>query len=110
MGAVKRRALDADAVQRRLDDGVLLGVNRPAQLVMGAALQVLASAAHPVAVVEPGGRAVVARGEDALVLDEDCSNLISQAGGALGDYCGDLHEVLVESWTMNSETHLCFLA
>ena len=97
MGAVESRALDADAVQRRLDDGVLLGMHRPAQLVMGAALHVLASAAYPVAVVQAGGRAVVARGEDALVLDEDCSHLISQAGGALGDYGGDLHEVLVEA-------------
>jgi hypothetical protein len=38
---------------------------------MGAALHVLASAAYFIAVDQADGRAVVARGEDAPVLDKD---------------------------------------
>jgi hypothetical protein len=60
VSAVKGGSLDADAVQRRLNDGVLLGVHRPAQLVVRAALHVLACAADEVAVVQAGGSAVVA--------------------------------------------------
>jgi len=64
---------------------------------MGAGGHGLARAAHGVAVVEAGRRAVVSRGEDALVLDEEGAYVVSQARRALGyDGC-DLHEVLIES-------------
>ena len=72
VSAVKDGSLDADAVQRRLNDGVLLGVHRPAQLVVRAGGDVLACAADQVAVVQAGGSAVVAGGKNALVLHEEC--------------------------------------
>jgi hypothetical protein len=58
-------------VQGRLDDGVLLGVHRPAKLVAGARGHALASAADQVAVIEAGGSAVVAGGEDVFVPDSE---------------------------------------
>lgn len=36
MGAVKRCSFDADAMHCRLNDGILLGMHRPAELVAGA--------------------------------------------------------------------------
>ncbi len=78
MCAVERRSLDADAVQRRLDDGVLLGMNCPAQLVVGAGGNVLAGTAHNVAVVKACRSAVVARGKDALVLYKECISQIDE--------------------------------
>ena len=71
MGAVERRSLDADAVQRYLDDGVLLSMDCPAQLVVGAGGKVLAGTAYNVTVVEPRWRAVVAGGKDALVFSQN---------------------------------------
>ncbi len=71
VGAVEGGALNADAVQRRLDDGVLLCMHRPAQLMAGARGHVLASAAHAVAVLQACRSAVVAGGEDALVFHKE---------------------------------------
>ncbi len=81
VGAVKRCPFDADAVQRRLDDGVLLGVHRPAQLVAGAGGHAIPCAAHVVAVIQARRSAVVAGAENAFVLDKERTNLIAQAGG-----------------------------
>ena len=63
MGAVERCPLDADAMQRRLDDGVLLRVHRPAKLMAGAGGYAIARAAYNVAVLQAGWRAIVACGE-----------------------------------------------
>ena len=70
VGAVKGSSVNADAELCGLDDGVLLGVNAVAELVLGAggyaelspqALLLVNAAWYT------GGRTVVARGEDALV-------------------------------------------
>ena len=51
VGAVERCPLDADAVQCRLNDGILLGMHRPAQLVARARGHALPRAAHQMAMV-----------------------------------------------------------
>ena len=78
VGAVERCPLDADAVHCRLNDGVLLGMHRPAKLVARAALHVLASAADNIAVVEACGRTIVTRGENSLILHEEGIHMIMQ--------------------------------
>ena len=58
MRAVQGRALDGDAVDGRLDDGVLLGVDGAAELVAlaGRDAELLAQAADVQAVSRPAGR------------------------------------------------------
>ncbi len=82
--AVEGRPLDADPVQRRLDDGVLLGVEPPAELMAfaGGDVVLLPEAADLQAVAEPRRGAVVTRGEDPPVADQGGADAAPQAGGA----------------------------
>ena len=85
MGAVKSRSVHGDAEFRRLDDGVLFRMDGVAKLLTGAAgdAHLVAHTLALVAAVEDaGGRAVVARGEDALVLDDDGADGASFSGAA----------------------------
>jgi hypothetical protein len=97
VGAIERCPLDADAVHCRLNDGVLLGMHRPAELVACAALHIFASTADEVAVVEASGRAVITRGEYSLILHEKRSHLVTQTGRPLRYHSCDLHEILVQA-------------
>ena len=89
MGDVDRAAVDRHAVQRGLDDGVLLGVQRAHAVV------VHDQTADVRAVGQAHGRAVVAGGQDALVLDDDRADGGAWAGAAPGHLPGDVHEVFV---------------
>lgn len=85
MGAVKSRSVHGDAEFRRLDDGVLFRMDGVAKLLTGTAgdAHLVAHTLALVAAVEDaGGRAVVARGEDALVLDDDGADGASFSGAA----------------------------
>ncbi len=88
-GGVERRAVDADAVLRRLENGVGLGVHRRH------AVAVLHHVPHLVAVGHPADAAVVAGGEDGAVAHQHRSHVLAVAGRAGGDLPGDVHEVLV---------------
>src|SRR5262249_43412216 len=57
-------------------------------------------AAHVGAVRQPGGRAVVAGGDDALVAHDHGANLCAGAGRALRDLARDRHEVLMPARTV----------
>jgi hypothetical protein len=71
-------------------------MNRPAELMAGAAGYTFPGAAHLVAVLQPGRRTIVASGEDPLVPDEHRSYLVPEAGGSPGHNGGNLHEVLIQ--------------
>ena len=95
-GAVEFRALNADAVDGGLNDDVLLGMEPAADFVALARrdAETLAQAACLQAVGHASGRAVVACGKNALVLDGNGADLASGAGGAFTDEIGDIHEIV----------------
>ena len=80
MRAVQRAALDGNAQLGRLQNGVLLGVDSVAYLRARAGFNV-ELAAHAFAALLAGfescGSPVVARGHDALVLDDDGADAAS---------------------------------
>ena len=84
--AVEGGSFYAHTVKGSLDYGVLLGVNGPTELVASAAGHSFAGTSGLVAVLEACGRAVVSCCQQPLVLDEECSHLVSKAGGPLGDH------------------------
>jgi hypothetical protein len=67
-----------------------------AKFVASPTCNALAGTAYLVAVLNASGRSIVSRRQQPLVLDEERSHLVSEAGGPLGDYAGDLHEVLIQ--------------
>src|SRR5947209_6733820 len=69
---VDLRTVDADAVLRRLQDGVRFGVYG------GDAVTVLHRAADVLAVRQPADRAVVAGGEDGAVADDDGPHVLER--------------------------------
>ena len=80
------------------DDGVGLGVHAAAQLVPLAAgnAQLLAVAVAELGAVDaPARRAVVARGEDLVVLDDDRAVFAPQAGRAVEHRVGDVEIIFV---------------
>ena len=84
---VDLRALDRDAVLRRLDDRVGLRVDgRDAVAVLHQATDVRT-------VREPPDRAVVARGEDRAIAHDHRADVLARAGRARGNLRRDVHEV-----------------
>lgn len=86
-GAVQDGTLDGHAVARRLDDGVLLGVDTAAQLMLlsGGNAELLAQAADVEAMRKPRRSSVVSAGDDALVVNQDGADGAAQAGRTRGD-------------------------
>ena len=95
-GAVKLGPGNAHAMHGGLNDDILLGMQAPAYLVplTGRDAQLLPQATDLQTVGDPGGRAIVARGQDAFVLDGNGAHLATGAGGALAHHIGDVHEVV----------------
>lgn len=100
---------DVDAVARRLDDGVLLGMQAAADLVALAAghAELLTQAAGLGAMAHAGGHAVVAGGQYAAVLHDDGPYGATHARGARGDLVRQRHEVLVPAGAMVEWFHRC---
>ena len=98
---VDRAARDGVAVIGGLADRVLLGVSAEALLEVRAALRRPGAprAAASKAVLHAARSAVVAGGEDVVVLHDDGANRTAQAIATLGDDFRDLHKVLVPAWT-----------
>ena len=98
---VDRAARDGVAVVGGLADRVLLGVGAEAFLEMGPAFRRCraARAAAGEAVLDAARSAVVAGGEDVVVLHHDRADAPAHAVAALRDDRRDLHEVLVPAWT-----------
>ena len=94
-------ARDGVAVVGGLADGVLLGVCAETFFEMRAALRRPGApwAAACKAVLDTARSAVVAGGEDVVVLHDDSANRTAQAIAALGDDFRDLHKVLVPART-----------
>jgi hypothetical protein len=92
---------DPDAVQRRLENRVRLGVDR------GRAVAVLHEAADLVAVRQAPERAVVAGRENPLVPDDDRADVLARTGGALRHLAGDVHEVPVPVDAVRHGRGLC---
>ena len=101
VGAIKRCSLDADSVHCRLNDGILLGMNSPAELVARATLHIFTGAADKVAVVKACWGAVITRGEYSLILHEERSHLVTQTGRPLCYHSCNLHEILVQAWPVD---------
>ena len=99
MGAIYRRPFQVDAVLRRLDDGVLLGMHCPADLVSGAGGDVvlISQAAKFQTVSGPGRGAVITCGQDVLVFDRDGPDMMPPASASLGHHRGDFEEIFVDA-------------
>ena len=54
-----------------------------------------AQAADVETVAEPRRRAIVTRGQDAPVADQDRADVAADAGGAVGNHPGDVHEIII---------------
>ena len=93
MRAVRDRALQADAVQRALDDGVRFGVHR------AQAVAVDDRAADVRTVRDAARRAVIAGGQDAMVAHEHAADGRARTGRARRDGPRDFHEVFVPTRT-----------
>ncbi len=94
VGDVGAGPLGAHAMQRGLDDGVLLGVQR------AHAVAVDHQVADIIAVGRSDRRAVVAGGENAPVAHQHGPDVRPIAGAALGHGEGDIHEVVVPARTL----------
>jgi hypothetical protein len=106
VGAVESCALDADAVNCRLDDGILLRVHGAAEFVVSAAGILGARASVIRAVGQALGNSVIAGGENSFVLDQNRTGVPSQTGGPAGYYLRNLHEVIIKLWSMHGITFL----
>src|SRR5215831_13068006 len=92
VGDVDRRIADPGPVARGLGDGVDLGVDGAEAVLLDLAvrgLRLVHQAADLGAVRHPRGRAVVARGENALVAYDHRADLGPGAGRALRDLARD---------------------
>jgi len=95
MRRVKPTAFDADPMVGSLNDGILLGVKPPAQLVALSGVDVLclSDAAYFETMGQLDRSAVIARGENPSVLHDDGTDVPSETGGPLGNNGRNLHEV-----------------
>ncbi|GIK71780.1 MAG: hypothetical protein BroJett021_07680 [Chloroflexota bacterium] len=89
MGDIGGGAFGADAVQRRLDQCVLFGVQRAHTMTIDKQVT------DVVAVWKAGWRAVVAGGENASVAHQHTANMCAVACAALCDGERYLYEVLI---------------
>jgi hypothetical protein len=80
--AVQSRPFDGYAVQGRLDDGILLGMQAPAELVALAGGNIVgrAETANIAAVGQSTGRAIVTTGKHAFIFNNNCAHLAAHTG------------------------------
>ncbi len=92
MRAVNGAALDADAVQGCLYDGILLGMDSAADFVPfpRGYIQLVPETPQFETILAAGGSAVVSGGKDVLVFNRHRSDVVTQAGRTLGDHGGNL--------------------
>ena len=93
---VQRGADQVAACSR--EHGVLFSVNRCAVAVVAAVVRLVGARAYVVdvaAVDSAAGRAIVAGGDDLIVLDDDAAILAFQAGAAGGYFHGDFEVIAV---------------
>jgi hypothetical protein len=109
--AIEGCPLNLDAVVGGLDDGILFCMEAPAEFMpfSGRNLLLLAKATDVQTVIQSGGRAVVARRQNLLVLNEDSSHLSSKAGRPLGHETGNVHEILFPGGPLRMVLFLFFL-
>ena len=102
VGAVDGAAIKADTVERRLNDAILLGMDGAANLVTGAGWDILRipEAAQFEAVFQSGGSAIVAGGQDMLIPHGHRTDMVPEAGRALGHHRGHLEKVFVDARTV----------
>jgi hypothetical protein len=77
VSAIERCPLNADAMQCRLNDGILLRVHCPAKLMARARGHAIPRATDYIAVVKAGWRAIVAGGQNSLAFHKEGPHLIS---------------------------------
>src|SRR3990170_5349369 len=99
--AVERCAFDAGTVFGGLDDRVLLGMEPAAYLVplAGRNAEFFPQASALGAVLNAGGRAVVAGSKDISVLHDNGPDLPAEARGAPLHEVRDLHEIFIPGRT-----------
>jgi hypothetical protein len=109
--AIQDGSGDRNPVVSGLDDGILFGVEPPAQLMAFARGNgsEFTKAADIKAMVQTGRRTVVTRGQDLLVLHKDGSHLPPEARGPFGHEMGDVHKVLVPGRTVRTKALGLFL-
>ena len=94
MGYIDHAACRADAVERSLNDGILLSVERTHAVAVNDQMP------DVIAVGQTGGRAIVAGRQNTSVADDHCAYMCSIAGAARSHCEGDVQEILVPGWSM----------
>jgi len=102
MGAVDGATFNADTVERGLNDAILLGMDGAANLVTGAGrnTQRVSEAAQFETVFQSGGSSIVTGGKDMLIPNGHRTDMVTEAGRALGHHQGDLEKVFIDTRTM----------
>jgi len=97
MSGIYSTALEADAVEGGLNDNILLGVDSPADFMPlpGWYLKLIPETAQLKAVLETSRGAVVTGSQYMLVPDRHRPDMVTAAGGALGDHGGYLEEIFI---------------
>ena len=98
----KARVFDLNAVIRCLDDGVLFGMNAPAEFMplAGFDIHFLTETADFPAMANTAGGTVITGCQDPFVLDDQRAHGPPQAGGAFGHQNGDVHEIFFPGRTL----------
>lgn len=100
-GDVDRSARDGTAVERRLTDGVLLGVGAQTFIEVGSAFgrPVAARTAAVEAVFDASGSTVVTGRENMVVLHDHRPDIAAAAIGTFRHYRGDFHKIFIPART-----------
>ncbi len=108
---VKGGSLDRYSMVGGLDDRVLLGMKAPAELMSFSGRNPLSLAEAPdiQAVFQTGRRAVVTRGQNLFVFDEDGPHLSSNARGPFRDEVSNIHEIFFPGRSMRRTLFFLFL-
>lgn len=77
MGNVNRGPIEAHSMKHRLDDDVLLGMNRGTEFISLPMRDTLFFPGADLAVGFPNRRAIIARSKDLFVTDGNTTNLFS---------------------------------
>ena len=94
VGYVDHAAGRADAMERCLNDGILLSVERTHAVAVNDQMPDI------VTVGQAGGGAVVAGRQNASIADNYCAHMGSIAGAARSHGEGDVEEILIPRWTI----------
>jgi len=101
MGAIEGRLVNADAIERGLYNGILLGMKSSAELLsLPGGIDNFGEGNLPRGSASVPGGAIVTRCQESMFTDEQRADLTTEACRSLGDLASDAHEVFVPGRTL----------